>query len=73
MIASVNGCTIPGSPAVPNSSAHTDQPNAASTPIDTSVSMVVAPWRRFVHAARWNGQAPHTATGAASVSEIHCQ
>ena len=35
--------------------------------------MVAAPWRRFAHAARWNGQAAHTITGAARVSEIHCQ
>ena len=30
-----------------------------------SVSMVVAPWRRFTHVARWNGQALHTTTGDA--------
>ena len=35
--------------------------------------MVVAPWRRLGHAARWNGHAPHTTTGAARVSESHCQ
>jgi hypothetical protein len=64
---------MPGVPAVPNSSAHSDQPNAASTPTDTSVSMVDAPCRRFAQAARWNGHAPHTATGAARVREIHCQ
>src|SRR4029453_12281292 len=28
--------------------------------------MVVARWRRFRHAARWNGQAHHRATGVAS-------
>jgi hypothetical protein len=38
-----------------------------------SVSMVASPWRRFVQAARWNGHAAHTTTGAASASEIHCQ
>jgi hypothetical protein len=38
-----------------------------------SVSIVAAPWRRFVQAARWNGHAPHTTTGAASVSDSHCQ
>ena len=37
------------------------------------VSIVAAPWRRLIHAARWNGQAPQTATGAASVRESHCQ
>ncbi len=35
--------------------------------------MVVAAWRRLASAARWNGQAPHTTTGAARVSESHCQ
>jgi hypothetical protein len=38
-----------------------------------SVSMVAAPWRRLVHAALWNGHAPHTITGAASASDAHCQ
>src|SRR3954451_21413914 len=70
---SSKGWVMPGSPAPPNSSAYSDQPNAASTPIEMSVSMVAAPWRRLVQAAVWNGQAPHTATGAASASEIHCQ
>ena len=68
-----NGWVMPGSPAVPRKSAHSDQPNAASTPTDTSVSIVVAPWRRLVHAARWKGHAPHTTTGAARASEAHCQ
>ena len=35
--------------------------------------MVAAPWRRLIAAARWNGHAPHTTTGAASVSDSHCQ
>ena len=34
--------------------------------------MVAAPWRRFAHAARWNGHAPHNTTGAANVSDSHC-
>jgi hypothetical protein len=38
-----------------------------------SVSMVAAPWRRFTQAARWKGYAPHTTTGAARVSDSHCQ
>ena len=38
-----------------------------------SVSIVAAPCRRLTHAARWNGQAPQTATGAASASASHCQ
>ena len=29
----------------------------------SSVSIVVAPWRRFIHAARWNGQPPQVTTG----------
>ena len=33
---------------------------------------MAAPCRRLDHAARWNGSAPHTATGAASVSDAHC-
>ena len=37
------------------------------------MSIVAAAWRRFSQAARWNGQAPHVATGAASVSASHCQ
>ena len=41
--------------------------------METRVSIVVVPCRRLVHAALWNGQAPHTTTGAARVSEAHCQ
>ena len=70
---SSNGCVIPGMPAPPNSNAYSDQANAAMVPIEMSVSIVAAPCRRFAHAARWNGHAPHTTTGAARVSEIHCQ
>ena len=29
--------------------------------------------RRFAQADRWNGHAPHPTTGAASVSDNHCQ
>ncbi len=64
---------MPGCPAVPKNSAHTLHPYATVTPIEISVSMVAARWRRFTHAARWNGQAPHTATGEARVSASHCQ
>ncbi len=63
----------PGSPASPKNRAYSDHPKAASTPTDTNVSIVAAAWRRFTHAARWNGQAPHVTTGAASVSDNHCQ
>ena len=59
---------MPGMPAVPKNSAHSDQPKAASTPSEISVSIVAAPWRRLVQAARWNGQAPQMTTGAARAS-----
>ena len=64
---------MPGSPASPKNKAYSDHPKAANTPSEMRVSMVAAPWRRFVHAARWNGAAPHTTTGAARVSDSHCQ
>ncbi len=64
---------MPITPAVPWKRATSDQPNAASTPTETSVSMVVLPCRRFSRAARWNGHAPQTTTGAARVSDSHCQ
>ncbi len=64
---------MPGMPASPRNSAHRDQPNAASVPRETSVSMVAAPCRAFVQAARWNDSPPQTTTGAARVSESHCQ
>ena len=35
------------------------------------VSMVVAPWRRLIHVARWNGHALHTTTGDARVKASH--
>src|SRR5918992_5230169 len=72
-IVSSKGCVMPGTPAVPNSRAYSDQANAASTPIEISVSIVAVPWRRFAHAARWNGHAAHVTTGPASAREIHCQ
>ena len=34
---------------------------------------MAAPCRRLVHAARWNGSAPHTATGAVERQRRHCQ
>ena len=64
---------MPGVPASPMNSAYSDQPNAASTPTEISVSIVAVARRRLAHAARWNGRAPQTTTGAASVSESHCQ
>ena len=56
--ANEKGWVMPGSPAAPKNSAHSDQPNAASVPTEIRVSMVAAPWRRLAQAARWNGQAP---------------
>ena len=35
--------------------------------------MVAAPCLRLAHVARWNGRPPQTTTGAARVSESHCQ
>ena len=36
-----------------------------------NVSMVVAPWRRLVQVARWNGHALHTTTGEARANASH--
>src|SRR4051812_13119353 len=68
-----NVMRIAGSPASPRNSAHSDQANADSVPSEISVSIVAAAWRRLAHAAVWNGHAPQTTTGDASVSAIHCQ
>ncbi len=70
---SVNGWVMPGIPACPKNRAHSDQPSAASVPMETRVSMVAVPCRRLVQAALWNGQAPYATTGAARVSDSHCQ
>jgi hypothetical protein len=64
---------IPGMPASPKNKAYSDQANEAATPTEMSVSMVAAPCLALTRAARWNGHAPHTATGAASASDSHCQ
>ena len=46
-----------------------DRPaQAASVPIEMSVSIVAAPWRAFRSAARWNGQPAQETTGVASAS-----
>jgi len=63
----------PARPAAPKNSAYTDHRYAAVTPTDTSVSIVAPPCRAFTAAARWNGHAPHTATGEASARHAHCQ
>ncbi|GAA3488796.1 hypothetical protein GCM10018987_28790 [Streptomyces cremeus] len=64
---------MPGIPAVPKNSAHRDHRKAADVPTEMSVSIVAAPCRALVHAARWKGQAAYVTTGAASVSDSHCQ
>ena len=69
----MNVIRIPVIPAPPKNNAYSDQPNAANTPTLIRVSMVAAPCRRFIQAARWNGHAPHTTTGAARVRLSHCQ
>ena len=63
----------PARPAAPKNSAYSDHRYAAVTPTETSVSMVAAPCRALTTAARWNGHAPHTATGEASARQAHCQ
>ncbi len=70
---SSKGCVMPGVPAVPKNSAHSDHRNAAEVPTEISVSMVAAPCRALVKAALWKGQAAYVTTGAASVSDSHCQ
>ena len=42
-------------------------------PSDTSVSIDDVPCRAFFSAARWNGHAHHSATGAAQPTSSHCQ
>ena len=42
-------------------------------PSETSVSIEQAPCRAFFSAARWNGQAAQSATGAVSAMSTHCQ
>ena len=61
------------SPSALEVSAYSDHRYAAVTPTEISVSMVAAPCRAPASAARWNGHAPHTATGDASARQAHCQ
>jgi hypothetical protein len=70
---SSKGCVMPGVPAVPRNSAHSDHRKAAEVPTEISVSMVAAPCRALVNAALWKGHAAYVTTGAASVSDSHCQ
>ena len=58
---------------VPSASATTDQPQAASVPIEISVSIVAARWRAFSSAARWNGRPAQRTTGVASANDSHSQ
>ena len=50
-----------------------DQPQAASVPIEMSVSIVTAAWRALRAAARWNGQPAQSTTGVARASATHSQ
>ncbi|MPM75464.1 hypothetical protein SDC9_122457 [bioreactor metagenome] len=51
----------------------TDQLNAARTPRETSVSMLVEPCRRLRQAALWNGSAAQKTTGSDSATSSHSQ
>ena len=55
----------------PRTSATRLQPVATVTPKEISVSIVVAPCRRFTSAARWKGQAAQVTTGRASATASH--
>src|ERR1700727_3352525 len=62
-------------PRPPRSSAniaYTDQPQAATMPRETSVSIEDEPCLAFFSATRWNGHAHHSATGAAQPISSHC-
>ena len=61
-----------GSPAPANSSAATDQPQAARVPSDTRVSMVAVRWARAARAARWKPAPAHSTTGVARTAASHC-
>src|SRR5689334_3712156 len=60
-------------PASPKNKAYIDHSHADSVPRLMSVSIVAVACLRLVHAARWNGQAPHRTTGVLIVSDNHCQ
>ena len=64
------GAPRPVRPAAPKNSAYSDHGYAAATPTEISVSIVAAPRRALTAAARWKGQAPHTATGEASPADL---
>ena len=69
--------TAPASKYVSASSAASrttvDQPQAASVPTETSVSIVAAPWRALTKAARWKGQPAQRTTGVARAKATHSQ
>ncbi len=56
-----------------STSAATDHPQAASVPIEISVSIVAAPWRAFSRAARWKPKPAQKTTGVASANASHSQ
>ena len=63
---------MPSIPAPPHSSAHQLHSVEAMTPSETSVSIVVEPWRPAAKAARWKGHAPHVTTGIEAAATTHC-
>ena len=50
-----------------------DQPQAASVPIEISVSIVARPWRACMSVTRWKGRPPTRTTGVASAKANHSQ
>ena len=52
----------------PPTSATTDQPQAASVPIETRVYMDATPWRALRAAARWNGPPAQSTNGLPSAN-----
>ena len=63
---------MPSIPAPPHSSAHQLHSVEEMTPRETSVSIVVEPWRPAAKAARWKGHAPHVTTGIEATATTHC-
>ena len=63
---------MPAVPAPPHRRAHQLHSVEAMTPSETSVSIVVDPWRPAAKAARWKGHAPHVTTGIVIAATTHC-
>ncbi len=63
---------IPSIPAPPHRRAHQLHSVEEMTPRETSVSIVVDPWRPAAKAARWKGHAPHVTTGIEAAATTHC-